>query len=123
MLFFPVGNAITEPCQSINIKRTDTNEDVTSEVVLLDDITETPKSFSCGGEGWVWAPTAQTDYIGFMSELGDIGTYAFNRIDSLIHTNLMFQSNGGHKEGFYYCTNAINFGCFVGVFQKTNLSE
>jgi hypothetical protein len=116
-----VGNAIKEPCQSINIKRTDTNEDVTSEVVLLDDITETPKSFSCGGEGWVWAPTARTDYIGFMSELSDIGTYAFNRIDSLIHTNLMFQSNGGHKEGFYYCTNAINFGCFVGVFQRTNL--
>ena len=71
----------------------------------------------------MWAPTAQTDYIGFMSELGDIGTYAFNRIDSLIHTNLMFQSNGGHKEGFYYCTNAINFGCFVGVFQRNNLSE
>jgi hypothetical protein len=116
-----VGNAIKEPCQSINIKRTDTNEDVTSEVVLLDDITETPKSFSCGGEGWVWAPTARTDYIGFMSELSDIGTYAFNRIDSLIHTNLMFQSNGGHKEGFYYCTNAINFGCFVGAFQRNSL--
>jgi hypothetical protein len=104
------------------ITRLDTNEDVTNKVIVFDgDFTETPKSFSCGGEGWVWAPTAQTDYIGFMSELHDIGTYAFDRIDSLIHTNLMFQSNGGHKEGFYYCTNAINFGCFVGAFQRNSL--
>jgi hypothetical protein len=100
----------------------DTGAVVNSEVVLLEQFSLVPTNFTCGGSGGhhVWVPTMQTDYNGMLSELRDIGSYAIEHLDSLVYTNLMFRNSGGHNEGFYYCTDG-NFGCFVGVFQQTNL--
>ena len=107
-------------------------ENVGQQVVVFDeDFSKVPMCFLCNWTGsgnpfTLWAPTMQTDYDGLMGELRDVRNYLFSIISKLQSRssakNLTFDERRHNDEGFYYCSN-FNHGCFVGVFQRKNLSE
>ena len=107
-------------------------ENVGQQVLLFDeDFSKAPTHFLCswagsGSSHTLWAPTMQTDYDGLMGELRNVQSYLISIISKLqsqrSRHNLTFEGMGYNDEGFYYCTD-FNYGCFVGVFQRKNLSE
>ena len=123
---FPVGLSLAQPCQNLAIIRSDTSSDVTHSIVLLNgDSTDPDLSFRCQNHhgstaGLMWLPSPQTEYSGVLRELQNIQQTFFSRYSQLIRGDLVVGAQG-QEEGFYLCTDLFNFGCYLGVFQRSSL--